>query len=176
MGTVILQIDIKSTDFRDWSDLGLTLLPCLISIPSRPFPPASKQALLAPIYKKCPSWPLLLCYFLTVLPTLPSRSAQISHISHQQLPMEPDPIDTFGDSSSSPLQWHLIQGTVLSFQKHCSLLGPRKPTLLWLFSYLSGHSLPCPFAGSTSTYLPTSGSSLGPFLTSLFLPYKFSSI
>lgn len=150
--------------------MGLTLLPCFICTPRRPFPPASKQAVLAPIYKKYPSWPLLLCYFLKVLPIIPSHSTQISHISHQQLSTEPDPIDTFWGSSSSPLQWHLIQGTVLSFLKHCFLLGPRRPTLLWYFSYLSGHSFPCPFTGSTSTYLPMSGSSWGPFLISLFLP------
>lgn len=92
-----------------------------------------------------------------------------------QLPttfMEPHSIDTFWDSSSSPLQWYLIQGG-------CSLLPEAllSPGFLeththLVFSYLPGHSFPYPFAGCTSTYLPvpTSAFFLGSCSHFSFLP------
>lgn len=83
----------------------------------------------------------------------------------------------FWSSSPSSLQWHLIQGTVYSFSKHCFLLDPGKPTRPWFFFSLSDHSFPHAFTGSTSTYLPMlvfpSQFSLPPSLEIFICPCSF---
>lgn len=98
-----------------------------------------------------------------------------------QLPttfMEPHSIDTFWDSSSSPLQWYLIQEGCSLLPEALLSLDSWKPTLTWYSptSLAIPSHIPLLVVLLLTYRYQRLRSSLGPVLISLFsLPQKVSS-